>query len=58
MIVESEGAEAAGDPAQTFSGWMRIAGTRIKRAHNLAEQNKSRISELVFSRSKTASAQK
>jgi transporter family protein len=48
VIAQSEGAEAAGDPAQTFSGWMRIGGTRVSRAHNLAQQNERWIGELVF----------
>ncbi len=48
MIGQCERAEAAGNPAQTFSGWMRIGGMRISRAHNLAQQNERWISELVF----------
>ena len=48
VIAQSESAEAAGDPAQTFSGWMRIGRMRISRANNLAQQNERRIGELVF----------
>src|SRR5881397_1317381 len=48
VIAQFEGAEAAGDPAQTFSGGMRIGGTRISRTHNLAQQNERWIGELVF----------
>jgi hypothetical protein len=48
VISQSECSEAAGDPAQTFSGRMRIGGMRISRAYNLAEQNERWIAEIVF----------
>src|SRR4029077_11576981 len=48
MIVQSKRAEAAGDPAQTFTGRVWIAGMRIGRTHNFAEQNEPRVGELVF----------
>ena len=48
MIAQSERAKAAGDPAQTFSGCVWIGGTRISRAHNLAQQNECWIGEIVF----------
>ena len=48
MIAYSECAEAASDPAQTFSGCMRVGRTRISCAHNLAQQDERWIGELVF----------
>src|SRR6266403_268327 len=48
VISQSECSEAAGDPAQTFSSWVRIRRMRISRAYNLAQQSEGRISELVF----------
>ena len=48
MISQSACCEAAGDPAQTFSGRMRIGGMRISRAHDLAQQDERGIGELVF----------
>ncbi len=48
VIAQSERSEAAGNPAQTFSGRMRVGGMRISRAYNLAQQNERRIGELVF----------
>ena len=48
MIAQSERAKAAGDPAQTFSGCMRVGRTRISCAHNLAQQDERWIGELVF----------
>jgi bacterial/archaeal transporter family protein len=47
VISKSECPEAAGDPAQTFSGGMGIGGMRISRADNLAQQNERRVGELV-----------
>src|SRR5207244_7713426 len=48
VIAQSKGAEAAGDPAQAFSCWMRLGGMRISRAHNLTQQNERWVGELVF----------
>src|SRR6266581_7728244 len=50
MIAHSERAEAAGDPAQTFSCWMWIMWPRVSRAYNLTQQNERWIGELVFFR--------
>ena len=48
MVGKPERAEAAGDPAQTFSGRMRIGRMRISRTYNLAQQNEHWIAEIVF----------
>src|SRR5712671_6522239 len=48
VVGKPEPAEAAGDPAQTFSSRMRIGGMRISRPYNLAQQSQGRITELVF----------
>jgi len=48
VIAQSERAKAAGDPAQTFSGCMRVGRTRISCAHNLAQQDERWIGEIVF----------
>ena len=48
MVAEPERSEATGNPAQTFSGWVRICRMRISRAHNLAQQNERWIGEIVF----------
>lgn len=48
MIAQPELAEASGNPAQPFTGWMWIARMRIGRAHNFAQQNERRIAEFVF----------
>jgi len=48
VIAQSERAEATGNPAQPFASWMWIGRARISRAHNLAQQNKRWINELVF----------
>jgi len=48
MIAQPDRAEAAGDPAQTFSGWVRISRMRVSRAHNLTQQSERCIGELVF----------
>ena len=48
VIAQTELAKAMRDPAQTFSGGMRTAWMRIGRAHNFAQQNKSRIAQAVF----------
>jgi hypothetical protein len=48
VIAQSKAAEAAGDPAQTFSSRMRIGGMRISRAYNLAQQTERWIAEIVF----------
>jgi len=48
VIAQSERAETASNPAQTFSGRMRIRRMRICRAYNLAQQNERWIGELVF----------
>src|SRR5882762_2369797 len=47
-VGEPERSEAAGDPAQSFSGGMRIRRVRISRPYNLAQQSQGRISEIVF----------
>jgi hypothetical protein len=39
VVGEPERSEATGNPAQTFSGRMRIRRMRISRAYNLAQQN-------------------
>ncbi len=48
MIAHSERAEAAGDPAQTFSGCMRIVRVRVGRADDFPQQNERWIGHLVF----------
>src|SRR5207237_5151717 len=48
VIAQAERAETAGDPAQAFAGWMRIARVRIGSPHNFAEQKESWIGQLVF----------
>ena len=48
MIAQPKRSEAAGNPAQSFAGEMRVARTRIGGAHNFAEQNERGIGETVF----------
>src|SRR5207244_2515288 len=48
VIAQPERAETAGDPAQAFAGWMRIARVRIGSPHNFAEQKESWVGQLVF----------
>src|SRR2546421_847610 len=48
MIAQAELAEAVCDPAQTFARGMRVAWTRIGRAHDFAQQNKRRIAQPVL----------
>src|SRR2546430_17269141 len=48
VIAQTELAKAMRDPAQTFSGGMRIVWLRIGRAHNFAQQNKRRIVPIMI----------
>src|SRR5207247_1147389 len=48
VVAQSESTEATSNPAQTFSGRMRIGGMRISRAYNFAEQDERRVGELIF----------
>lgn len=48
MIAQSEFAEAARDPAQSFTGGVWLARVRIGRAHNFSEQHERWIGEFVF----------
>jgi len=48
MIAQPQRSEPAGDPAQTFSGYMRIARVRVGSSDDFAQQNERRISHLVF----------
>ncbi len=48
MIAQPKRSEAAGNPAQSFAGEMRVARTRIGGANNFAEQNERGIGETVF----------
>ena len=50
VIAQSERAEAAGHPAQTLAGRMRIGGMRIGCANNFPQQNERRIGQLYFFR--------
>jgi hypothetical protein len=47
-VAQPELAEAARDPAQSFTGGVWFGGMRIGRAHNFSEQDERRIGELVF----------
>ncbi len=48
MVAQPERAETAGDPAQTFSGCMRIVRVRVGRANDFPQQNERGFGELIF----------
>jgi bacterial/archaeal transporter family protein len=48
VIAQPELPEPAGNPAQAFTGWMRITRVRIGRAHNFPEQKQGGIGQFVF----------
>jgi len=48
LVAQPERAETAGDPAETFSGCMRIIRVRVGRANDFPKQNERWIGELMF----------
>ena len=47
VVAQAERAESERDPAQTFSGWMRIYGVRVSSANDFAKLHERGVSQFV-----------
>lgn len=48
VIAQTQRAEAMCDPAQSFTGGMRIRGLRVRRSYDVRKQAQSGVAQFVF----------